>query len=148
MCRGKVRLRACERIAMILVDTSVWIDFFRTRTETVHPLAVLLSERNRVCICGLVRQEILQGVRRAKSLTSTKRLLSYLPFLPTSEAMYDRAAEIFQRAARSGLTIPTVDATIAAIALEHRVELYTNDHRHLQPVAKMIALPLYEPLQQ
>ncbi len=129
---------------MILVDTSVWIDFFRAKSGRPHPLAELLGGRNRVCLCGLIRQEILQGIHQPKELTATTRMLDLLPFLPTTTATDDHAAEIFRVATRHGLNMPTVDATIAAIALQHNVSLYTRDHRHLCALAELVPLRLYD----
>ncbi|MBI4366767.1 MAG: PIN domain nuclease [Deltaproteobacteria bacterium] len=130
---------------MILVDTSVWIDFFRSHrgAASLH-LATLIRGQNRVCICGLIRQEILQGIHHPQELAHTLRFLRQLPFLNTRAVTYDRAAELFRLVARHGTQIPTVDATIAAIAIEHTVPLFTLDRRHFFAIAQMAPLHLYE----
>ena len=47
---------------MILVDTSVWIDFFRKKnTPQVEYLSNILENNEDLCICGVIITEILQG---------------------------------------------------------------------------------------
>ena len=67
---------------MVLVDTSVWIDYFQA-AESNHASALesLIRDNNRAMICGIILQEVLQGIRDDKSYTLTKDRLSRLPYL-------------------------------------------------------------------
>ena len=67
---------------MILVDTSVWIDFLMGR-DTTHAKAVesLVETREDICICGVILTEILQGIRNDKEHYKTKAILSELVFI-------------------------------------------------------------------
>ena len=64
---------------MVLVDTTVWIDFFSNRPEP-HVAAVrrLIENGEDLCLCGLVLAEILQGIRSDTAYGKTKDYLSAL----------------------------------------------------------------------
>jgi predicted nucleic acid-binding protein len=52
---------------MVIVDTTVWIDFLKGReTKEVEKLETLLSEEKDVFITGIIVQEILTGVKDKK----------------------------------------------------------------------------------
>ena len=76
-------------------------------------------------ICGLVMQEILQGLKSSRSTHLFQSRLQKLPFLPTRKSTYILAAGIFRKLKEKGVEVQTVDATIAAIAIENRVPLFT-----------------------
>lgn len=59
---------------MILVDTSVWIDFFNGKDlPHVETLESLISQEADIVICGLILTEVLQGISNDKEhkLTQT-----------------------------------------------------------------------------
>lgn len=112
---------------MILVDTSVWIDFFLGRTEQVEKLEFLIRESNQVCICGIILQEVFQGVKDKKDYVKVKERLTKLPFIKTDKNTYILAAEIYRDLRAKGITIPILDTTIAATAIQNKTPLFTTD---------------------
>ncbi len=91
---------------MILVDTSVWIEFLRgRRTAQADFLARLIDEEENICICGMVLTEILQGIRDEDQALRTEHLLSDLIYLPTHRTAHLLAAQIYRSARRRGVTI-------------------------------------------
>jgi len=49
---------------MVLVDTTVWIDFFADRSEPhVAALQELIENEEDLCLCGVILAEVLQGIR-------------------------------------------------------------------------------------
>lgn len=114
---------------MILVDTGVWINYFRGK---VSPEAAYLAgaiERDEdLCISGIILTEILQGVTSEKEYQSVKSLLGTLIFLSMSKESYELAANIYRRAKENGCTIRnTIDCLIAACAIFHDTVLLQND---------------------
>ena len=82
---------------MILVDTSVWIEFLRgRRTAQADFLARLIDEEENICICGMVLTEILQGIRDEDQALRTEHLLSDLIYLPTHRTAHLLAAQIYR----------------------------------------------------
>jgi predicted nucleic acid-binding protein len=116
---------------MILIDTSVWIDWLRgTGTAATEALDQVLSNVLPFGITGVIYQEILQG---ADSPESFQRLADYFctqrfyhPKDPVET--YAQAANLYMHCRRRGVTIrSTVDCLIAQLALEHDLLLLHSD---------------------
>ena len=125
---------------MVLVDTTVWIDFFSANLNPhVEALERLIAEREDICLCGIILTEILQGIRDNSEFKKTKELLANLVFLPMSYSVYLSSAEIY-RALRRKVTIrKPVDCMIAAVAIEHEIPLLHNDKDFI-PIEKHFSL--------
>ena len=118
---------------MTLVDTSVWIDYFRgTRTPETEILSDALAKDEDLCISGIILTEILQGILQEKEYQMTKSMLNDLIFLPMSKEAHILAADIYRRAKQNGSTIRnTIDCLIAACAITHDALLLHNDRDYL-----------------
>lgn len=121
---------------MVLVDTSVWVDFFQNPSASGNAtLEGLIKGQNRVAICGIILQEILQGIRHRNSFETTKQRLLFLPFLESGREVHILAACLYRELRRNGITVPSTDALIAAIAMHHGFQLMTGDKHFLDIAA-------------
>lgn len=128
---------------MVVVDTSVWIDFFRGASDDGNGrLEALIRDQNRAAICGIILQEILQGIREPRSYELTRQCLLFLPFLETNREVHLLAASLFRDLRKKGVTVPAADATIAAVALHHGFPLFTRDG-HFAEIARHSKLKLF-----
>lgn len=116
---------------MILVDTSVLIDFFKgADNDPCRKFRHVLKNRIPFGITSQIFQEVLQG---ARSLTEYGTLERYLAsqrfFHPKGPvASYAKAAKIYFDCRKKGITIrSTIDCLIAQIALEQELSLLHND---------------------
>ena len=111
----------------IIVDTCVWIEFFRKpeSDHTVH-LKGLLRER-RVAMVGMVLAEILQGIKVQKEARLVKESLKKLPYLEMTRDIWEKAGEISASLRRKGITIPLSDLLISALAIYVGYEVFTID---------------------
>ncbi|MCL5772879.1 MAG: PIN domain nuclease [Firmicutes bacterium] len=133
---------------MLLVDTSVWIEFFR-RTESKYQLALhrLLQEDADICIADIVLSEILQGIKSDKDFNQVKNYLFKFPIYYLKDAgSYAEAAQIYRACRKKGLTIRrTIDCIIARIAIENNLILFHND-RDFDTIAKVFKeFQIYSP---
>jgi len=114
---------------MVLVDTTVWIDFFAARSSGhVDALENLIKNRENICTCGIVLTEVLQGIRKDSEFKKTRDLFSNLLFLPMPYPVFLKAAEIYRGLRRKGITIrKSVDCMIASVAIENDIPLLHND---------------------
>jgi len=69
----------------------------------------LIQGTNRVLICGLVMQEILQGLKSSRSTDLFQSRLQKLPFLPTRKITYILAAEIIRKLKEKGGVLTLVE---------------------------------------
>ena len=126
---------------MILVDTSVWIDFFAGRDQPhVERLEQLIVDGENLALCGIVLTEILQGIVDDTVFHRVRDYLRPLVMLPMSDEACVRAAEIYRRLRKQGITIrKTNDCLIAAVVLDHDCRLLHHD-RDFAPIEKHFPL--------
>jgi len=112
---------------LILVDTSVWVDFLNSaRGPAGDELERLISVNAALVLTGLAVAEVLQGLKR--DVAPVTRLLVQWPLVePGGFATYETAATIFRQARERGVSLSTVDALLAAVALEYDAALFTLD---------------------
>ncbi len=112
---------------MVLVDTSVWIDFFRR----VRPLDLESHvEFEEVVTCLPVVQEVLQGFRDESAFRVAREGLLSLPMVeaPLGMEVFETAVDLYRTARRAGQTVrSSVDCLIAACALRHDLEVLHRD---------------------
>ena len=114
---------------MILVDTTVWIDFFADRAVPhVAALERMLFDEEDLCTCGIVLTEVLQGLRKDDDCRRTLDCFDALLFLPMSRPTFIHAAQLYRSLRHKGLTIrKPADCMIAAVAIEHGAALLHHD---------------------
>ena len=117
---------------MVLIDTSVLIDFLRNRAnEKTELLEEILARRIPWGINDFIYQEILQGAKSETEFESLKEYFETVPFyfLRQGKASYERAALLNVRCRKSGVTIKsTIDLLIAETAIENDISLLHNDN--------------------
>jgi len=124
---------------MIVVDSSVWIDYFTGNdTPEADHLDSLLGQEL-IAIGDLVLAEVLQGFRADKDFRKARDLLLSLHvvnMLDTTIAL--KSAANFRALRKMGLTVrKTVDSIIATYCIENRLPLLHSDkdfqpfHQHL-----------------
>lgn len=114
----------------MLVDTSAWIELLRA-TGSAADLALTraLDEGDKVTVTGVVVQEVLQGCRNEEQASEVAKLLATCRSAePVYPATYDHAAMLYRRCRSAGRTVRgTMDCLIAAVALEHGLDVLAHD---------------------
>ena len=115
---------------ILLVDTSVWIDFFAGRdTPQTRIFKDAIREGVDVALTGVVLTEILQGVPSDSGFARLRKDLSSFRILhPASEDAYVQAARLYRTGRKRGVTIRSlVDCLIAAVAMEQDATVLHKD---------------------
>ena len=128
---------------MIVVDSSVWIDFFHgVSTPEVERLDGLLGVTP-LAIGDLVLVELMHGFRTDQDVATARQLfrsLALLPMLGGSNAW--KAAENYRQLRRKGITVrKTIDGIIATACIEANLPLLFSD-RDFQPYVEHLGLEL------
>ncbi len=128
---------------MIVVDTSIWIDFFRGHKP--HTLHQLIKEEEDLALTEIIITEILQGIKKDKDYKKVKSFLLDFPvYQPKGLETYLKAAQIYRDCRKKGKTVrKTVDCIIAAICIEHHQILLHND-RDFDQIASCAGLKCYK----
>ncbi|MEI6545135.1 MAG: PIN domain-containing protein, partial [Methylococcales bacterium] len=116
---------------MYLVDTSVWIDFFRGKqTSAVEQLRCILQSEQTVGINSLIYQEILQGSESEQRFNQFRDYFKELTFYQPKDITesYAQAAYLYFSCRRKGITIrSTIDCLIAQTAIDNDLILLHSD---------------------
>ncbi len=115
---------------MILLDSSVWVDYLRGRPgpATQH-VRDLIRDGASLAVTEPVAMELLGGAPDDAALERLETLVSGLPLLAGDAHLdYRAAATIYRSARRRGLTVrKLVDCLIAAVALGTGTRLVHKD---------------------
>ncbi len=127
---------------MILVDSSVWVDFFRSSPgHAGTELRRMIEESEPFALTGIVVAEVLQGLTRDAG--TIERFVAQWDLLePQGFETYTRAAAIYRAGRNKGIALSTIDTLIAAIALDYGATLFTLDHDFTR-IARLTGLKLY-----
>ena len=131
---------------MILVDSSVWVEYDRaTGSRVDQRMAELIMSEGPVAVTEPVIMEVLAGARTQDREVDLRRLLLRFTLLGFDAAAdFDAAASIYRRCRRSGVTPRgMVDCMIASVARRNRATLLSFD-ADLSRVAKVVGIGLDE----
>ena len=116
---------------MLVVDSSVWIDFFVDRpTAACDALDRLLADgHTRLVVPDLVLYEVLRGFRDERALRQARLLLQTLSVEPCGgEDIALAAAEHYRLLRARGITVrSSIDVMIAAFCIEQDYLLLHSD---------------------
>nr|WP_314628849.1 PIN domain nuclease [uncultured Noviherbaspirillum sp.] len=126
---------------MILIDSSVWIDYFRgTSTRESDKLDSLLGTEP-VSIGDLMLTEVLQGFNSEREFNQARALLTSLEVVPlVGQDIAIKAARNFRTLRAAGITVrKTIDTIIATRCIESRYALLFSD-RDFDPFVRYLGL--------
>ena len=126
---------------MILVDSSVWIDYFQgVITPQTEKLDQLLGHEA-LAIGDLILTEVLQGFADERDFNKARKLLTSLTVVELGEEeIAIRAARNFRALRKLGVTVrKTIDTVIATRCIESGDELLHSD-KDFDPFAQHLGL--------
>jgi len=114
---------------MILVDSSVWIDFFNGRETTETNLLDEALSTDTICIGDIILAEVLQGFRSDKDYRVARELLLELPiFQIMTPELALIGADNYRALRKKGITDrKSVDNWIATFCIENQLPLLFSD---------------------
>ena len=130
----------------VLVDTSVWIDFFNGHPSSeAETLAGLIEDEVELLTCGVIVAEFMQGIRDSEALGKLEFHFQDMDWLtPEEPQTYLSAADLYRRLRARGITIrSTIDCLIAVLAKEHGAFVLAKD-RDIRMIVESGLLDLRE----
>lgn len=135
----------------VLVDTSVWslalrrkaADLNTEQTAIVAELTQLIRE-GRARIIGLIRQELLSGIKNSSQYEKLRSILRTFPDETLETADYEAAAEAGNKCRTKGVAVTAPDMLICAVAQARQWPIFSEDP-DFQEYARVLALKLHNP---
>ena len=119
---------------MILVDSNIIIDFWRTGREDYRKVFT----ENEICLSGIVKAELLHGARNKKDFTKIKHALAGFPMADFRQELWDDAGKLLYDLRISGIKVPFQDALLAVQAARFHYLIWSSD-KHFELIIE--ALP-------
>jgi len=116
----------------VLIDTSVWIEFFRKRESPVSLNIREWLKLNQVYYTGPIVVELYQGAKTNKEIQIINQLLDTIHYVDITREHYHHAGLTSRKAARDGKLFSTIDMIIAAVAHDENLSLFSLDHHFLE----------------
>jgi hypothetical protein len=134
-----------------LVDTSVWSLALRRKREDLSPsegnLVAELSElvqEGRVRTIGLIRQELLSGIKTAEQFERLRAYFRSFPDEAIDTSDYEEAAKSGNQCKSKGLAVSIVDILMCAVAMKRNWSILTTDP-DFSNYARVIPLTIHKP---
>jgi hypothetical protein len=118
----------------VLVDTSVWSLALRRKAESLNTtekfIVAELSElvrEGRARLIGLVRQELLSGIKTTEQYEKLRLHLRSFPDEPIDTSDHEEAAKAGNRCRGKGVVVSIVDILLCAVAIKREWAIFTID---------------------
>ena len=126
---------------MIVVDSSVWIDYFNGKVTKQTNLLDSLLGSELIVIGDIILTEVLQGFQEDRDFKKAKELLDTLIFREMlGKDLAIKSAKNYRRLRKKGVTVrKTIDVIIATFCIENNLPLLHSD-RDFHPTEKHLNL--------
>ena len=123
---------------MILVDSSIYIDWLRERVN-VHRRLESWLRSGRLLGCGVVRAEVLRGIADQRQRDRVAEFFRLFPEVPTDGTLWGDVVETALDLDRRGRVLPLSDVVIGCCALRAGAALVSSDpHFHHVPGLRVL----------
>ena len=117
----------------VLVDTCIWSLALRKKKKPTSNIEVVvefqeLIKEVRVQLIGLIRQEILSGVKSQQQFSKLKKILFAFPDLPLASEDFELAAEYFNILCSKGIQGSNTDLLICAVSTRNNIPIFSTDN--------------------
>lgn len=127
----------------VLIDTSVWIEYFRKKAPFFAQVESLIDE-GRVCTLRFIIAELVQGARSDPESTVLESATQIFHLLEEQPDTWLEAGRLSSRLRRAGRSVGLGDCYIATMARQHDVPIWSLD-KHFVEISRVAKINFYAP---
>ncbi|MCJ7545951.1 MAG: PIN domain-containing protein [Deltaproteobacteria bacterium] len=127
----------------VLVDTSIWIEFFKKKEAPIREGLIQLLERGAACYIGIIALELYRGAKTEREVAVLDDLFMSIENVTEGNETHKEAGLMGRVLAQQGITVGAVDLLIARLALENALSLFSLDN-HFDAIAQWFPLKRYQ----
>jgi predicted nucleic acid-binding protein len=117
---------------VILIDSCIYIEHLRAGRDPAQVFAPY-AQRHDLATCGVIRCEVIRGMRSPKARRALADYMGCLLYIPTLNNVWEAAEELLWQTDRAGFKIPVTDAIIAASAMKAGGAVLSHD-KHFRAI--------------
>jgi len=126
----------------VLVDTSVWIEYFRNPESGAAATLDGILNDHEICVPKIVLAELMQGAKSARELAVIDDFFNAFQVSDQSDETWMKAGRLAYDLKKKGKTIHLLDCYLAVIAKEHSCAIFTLN-RHFKELKDIAGIALW-----
>jgi predicted nucleic acid-binding protein len=127
----------------VLIDTSVWILYFRDKSSDLTKKIDEVLATQEVYVPKIVIAELIQGSKSEKEVSVIEEFVNAFNVIDQNEDTWVSAGRLSYQLKRKGKTVNLADCYIAVIAQEHHCRILTLDE-HFQAIREVVDIQLID----
>jgi len=127
----------------VLIDTSVWINFFRDKSPTFSQKVDEFLAKNEIYVPTIVVAELIQGSKSDREVMAVKEFLEAFHIIDQKEDTWIKAGELSYQLKKNGKRVNLADCYISIIAKENGCQIFTLDD-HFKDIKTAIEIELVD----
>ena len=125
----------------ILIDTSVWIDYFKNKSSDIADKVDKMLTVDDVYVPKIVIAELIQGAKSEREVAVIEEFVDAFHIVDQGEDTWIKAGKLSYSLKKKGRNINLSDCYIAVIAQEHDCHIFTLD-KHFEEIQKFADIRL------
>ena len=121
----------------ILIDTSVWIEYFRSKSSSVAQKVDRILEEDEIYIPKIIIAELMQGSKSTKELSIIEDFFDAFHIIDQKEDSWIKAGSLSYKLKKKGKNINLFDCYIVVIAQEYGCIIFSLN-RHFKEMQSLI----------
>lgn len=128
---------------LVLIDTSVWIDYFSEKNATITDIVDDLLSNTQVATAGIILAELTQGARTVSESQAIRTHFQPLHWISSTDAHWESAGQLSWKLRKNGKPVNLTDCYIASLAESASASVYTLD-KHFTWISDVHACKLLQ----
>lgn len=127
----------------ILIDTSVWIKYFRDKPASLSKKVDEILSRHEVYVPKIVIAELIQGSKSEREISVIEDFIDAFNIIDQRDDTWIRTGRLSYSLRKKGKTVNLADCYIAVIAQEYDCRIFSLDE-HFKDIQKSFGIQLME----
>lgn len=128
----------------VLIDTSVWIKYFRDKSTNLSKRVDEILSKQEVYVPKIVIAELIHGSKSDREISIIEEFVDAFNIIDQKEDTWIRAGRLSFNLRKKGRTINLTDCYIAVIAQEYDCQIFSLDE-HFKDIQKALNIQLIFP---
>jgi tRNA(fMet)-specific endonuclease VapC len=127
----------------ILIDTSVWIKYFRDKSAGLSKKVDEILSKHEVYVPKIVIAELIQGSKSEREISIIEDFVDAFNIIDQREDTWIKTGRLSHNLKKKGKTVNLTDCYIAVIAQEHDCDIFSLDE-HFKDIQKSLNIHLVD----
>jgi len=125
----------------VLIDTSVWIAYFKNMDQRLTDKVDDILGSSEVCVPRVVIAELVQGAKTEKEIAVIEEFVEAFSIVDQTDSTWLKAGKLSFSMKRKGTTVHLIDCYIAVLASENNCKIFSLDE-HFKGIRKFERIEL------